>query len=554
MDEIAMRRLAARLLAELPAVVADPGERAEVRELLDGALARPSGQAGRQLRRVFARPPVRRWLRRQRPSERDGFKLHLDDDRLPVRYLTGACPQEILVGQRFPLEVAVTRRSHDDRDSVQLKAFAVPPEGVQVRVVLRPDRLTTDDDMVRELFVPPDEEKRDSDPVLFVLTAPRDGVYRPSIGMYVGGKPVGELRMEITAGTWSGSPNGARSTPLNDLVVEGGELAFDIVRRGGGYDYRLIADGVVESEHHSQFPTDLVAMLHGELTRLATSRDYDETSARRHLEDLGLRLWNSAVPGRIKECFWAQLDAIRSVSVVTDLHAVPWELMFPHTRGRDGLFLAERFPVVRRTTGQGHQRSLDLSRVAYVHPPRSPSGVADELAAVREILGERATHLPVISGWAELDTLLRQGDFGLLHVACHNESRNHGWDRISMAGGQFTTVNLEKAKSDRTLVRAGPLVFFNACRTTGGAVDTCFQSWAAGFLAAGAGAFVGSVWPVRSDAARRYALSFYNALVDDGMSLGGASLAAREAIKDLQDPTWLAYAVYGSASAVVTRV
>ena len=99
-------------------------------------------------------------------------------------------------------------------------------------------------------------------------------------------------------------------------------------------------------------------------------------------------------------------------------------------------------------------------------------------------------------------------------------------------------------------------MFLNGCRTAGEIPGfTQLIGWAKEFMGAGAGAFIGSLWAVRSSSARTFAEEFYNALVRDGEPLGVASLQARQAIAaDEGDPTWLAYTVYGNPSASVTHI
>jgi CHAT domain-containing protein len=98
---------------------------------------------------------------------------------------------------------------------------------------------------------------------------------------------------------------------------------------------------------------------------------------------------------------------------------------------------------------------------------------------------------------------------------------------------------------------AEPLVFFNACRTAGEAPWLAENlGWAKQFMKAGASAFVGSLWAVRSSAAQEFAEAFYNALVVKGLPLGPASLEARNVMAGYSgDPTWLAYTIYGSPAA-----
>jgi CHAT domain-containing protein len=119
-----------------------------------------------------------------------------------------------------------------------------------------------------------------------------------------------------------------------------------------------------------------------------------------------------------------------------------------------------------------------------------------------------------------------------------------------MKGGPFVPLLLNKAVSRRTLEARHPLVFMNACRTAGAVPEyTHMMGWAQQFMAAGSGAFAGTLWAVRSESASTFAETFYGALVD-GNNLGDACRLARlEASRDSADPTWLAYSVYGHPSA-----
>lgn len=120
-----------------------------------------------------------------------------------------------------------------------------------------------------------------------------------------------------------------------------------------------------------------------------------------------------------------------------------------------------------------------------------------------------------------------------------------------MADGPFAPIDLAVAAQLRSLRAEHPLVFFNACRSAG-EIDWfgATLGWAPQFLRAGAGAFIGTLWPVRSTSALDFADVFYDQLITHGKPLGQASLAARQAIRGQDgDPTWLAYAVYGSPAA-----
>ncbi len=94
----------------------------------------------------------------------------------------------------------------------------------------------------------------------------------------------------------------------------------------------------------------------------------------------------------------------------------------------------------------------------------------------------------------------------------------------------------------------------NACRSAGlNATYNRLDSWACKFLEAGAGAFVGSLWAVCDGTAREFAQEFYGQL-QAGRTLGQAVQQARQvAASQADDPTWLAYTVYGDPRAAVTQ-
>jgi CHAT domain-containing protein len=184
-------------------------------------------------------------------------------------------------------------------------------------------------------------------------------------------------------------------------------------------------------------------------------------------------------------------------------------------------------------------------------PDGSPSNALDEITAIRRILGQHDTGDRAIG---DLDVLLEHiesGQMGLLHFACHNTfAADAGGSAIGMDGGPFVPLLLKKAVTLQALGGRNPLVFINACRTAGAVPEyTQMIGWAEQFMAAGAGAFVGTLWAVRSNSATKFAEAFYSALAG-GTPLGQASQLARlEVARDRSDPTWLAYSVYGDPAA-----
>ena len=272
---------------------------------------------------------------------------------------------------------------------------------------------------------------------------------------------------------------------------------------------------------------------------------------RDRLRRLGAQLWADAVPEAVRRQFWEQAGRISSFSIASDLDTVPWELLYPVDGDKENGFLSEQFPVVRRVYGQGRARTLSLSAAAFVVPPGSPSDALDEVAAVRARLGSAVEDRGVLDSLENLLALLESGPRGIVHFACHNAFTTADGSAVTMSDGPFRPSDLALAVQRKALAAAGPLVFFNACRSAGEIPSfTRTMGWAKQFMEAGAGAFLGSLWAVRSSSARDFANAFYGAFVDGQQPLGQASLTARKAVaNDTGDPTWLAYTVYGSPAA-----
>jgi CHAT domain-containing protein len=192
-------------------------------------------------------------------------------------------------------------------------------------------------------------------------------------------------------------------------------------------------------------------------------------------------------------------------------------------------------------------------QASFVVPPGSPPEADQEVAALRAKFGSQIAYGGTLTRRAEVQDLIHRGMSGLLHFACHNAFGETG-SRVTMADGRFDPMDLAYARRAGTLRATRPLVCFNACRSAG-QINWYSASlgWAPQFLKAGAAAFIGTLWPVRSDSALIFAEAFYDLLVTERLPLGDASMKARQAIRDHGgDPTWLAYAVYGSPAAHVT--
>ena len=159
----------------------------------------------------------------------------------------------------------------------------------------------------------------------------------------------------------------------------------------------------------------------------------------------------------------------------------------------------------------------------------------------------------VISSLTPLQDLIADGNFGLLHFACHNAYNPGAGSFIALDNVRFTPMLMTTAAINKVLARSAPTIFINACRSAGlAATYNQLDGWATKFLEAGAAAFIGSLWAVSDGAAREFAQELYGQL-QAGCPLGTAVMRARQAAAaQPDDPTWLAYTVYGNPRATIT--
>jgi CHAT domain-containing protein len=154
---------------------------------------------------------------------------------------------------------------------------------------------------------------------------------------------------------------------------------------------------------------------------------------------------------------------------------------------------------------------------------------------------------------------LSAGQTQLYHFACHGnfDLTDPNESKLKLADGFLMPSQLTDDRKSG-LLRARPVVFVNACHAgERGFGLTRLGGWAERFIAAGASAFVGSLWEINDVLAARFAVEFYNRLFGVGgqgrLPLGAAFGEARLVLKELDpaNPTWLAYVLYGNPRAQV---
>jgi hypothetical protein len=477
--------------------------------------------------------------------------------RVLTRVVAAHFPSRVSVGEVASLIVRISVDEPSWARSSALRPLDVPSEGIRLNIVAQaPPGLLPLDRLDRELLLPPDG---DSEPVRFPFEARVLGLHRVNVTVWAGGTFAGEITVEISAEARAApAPAAAYTASLGELRPAPGEATLQVRRAAGGYMFQLMTpDNLYPpvTESLAGDPSGAVERTIATLQSLASGAGgYSATAASLWLREAGVDLWNQMVPQVIKDQFWEQRSRITSFTIATDQDIVPWELLYPLSPTEDEGFLVEQFPVMRRVYGQQRVGAVALRPAAFVLARDAPDQAYAEVGAVNQrIRAALATgNGTIVDGLESLLRLINSREAGLLHFACHNRfDVSQGGSAVAMADGDFTPMMLTSAATGRAL-RSHPLVFLNACRSAGASYEyTRLMGWASGFMGAGAGAFVGTLWAVPSGPAREFAESFYDACLGERLPLGAAVHAARTAIRTPGDPTWLAYTVYGDPAARV---
>lgn len=478
------------------------------------------------------------------PPSSPGFVEAPPSDVRP-RYLSATYPDAAQPGRRFSLEASVVLSRGAGRSEALLYGLRVPPGGKRLKLSIYAPGLTVYGDHQQEVYVPAD---RNSAPVRFDLAGARTGVQRVRLRAWEGGTCVGEVWAEITIDDHA--RGGHHRTLESEMEAGGlsGEVTLEVTHHYGNGENRY---GFRFRDPEMEFPEEFLPLrgdpaadverLIGRLDLLAEDAEASSPDELyRALKQEGAQLWDDLIPVAVQEQFWECMHRITQLTILADNDAFPWELLYP-TNDDVGFLATLDFPVTRRIEKWRRPRELYQHPARFVLPEGAPARAKDEVNVLRQLLDAQE---PNVSTLRELQTLIDNGGFGIMHFACHGS-----FSRDDM-GPQ---IHLDKAFLPRELALRrktwqAPLVFLNACRSAG-ARHRCIgqDSFAEKFIHAGAGAFIGSLWEVRDGTAPSFAIEMYQ-MLKDGHTLGSAVTELRRRVQD-GDPTWLAYAVYGHPQA-----
>ena len=157
----------------------------------------------------------------------------------------------------------------------------------------------------------------------------------------------------------------------------------------------------------------------------------------------------------------------------------------------------------------------------------------------------------------EIVELLQSSEFDLFHYSGHDTAGFGPVDDAMLlvddtfmhegevVGGGLTA---SMVRSLRFQDGHRPLVFLNACES--GRLGSGLGGFAAAFMEAGAGAFVGSQWAIDAEPAKDFAMAFYERFLTGKTPLAEAVSEARQHRGSTWTANRLAYVAYGDPEVV----
>jgi hypothetical protein len=350
-----------------------------------------------------------------------------------------------------------------------------------------------------------------------------------------------------------------RSADLTLLIfeqtnVQGTSITFRLNSPDSGLGLNFQPFGPVL---YRSAPKDIFTEFFKDIDALAAGTETERRESMRKLEQRGAWLYETLFPDVLRDVIWKLQDKIKSVLIQSDEPWIPWEMcrlvQKEEARYVDGPFLCEAFELTRWIPGIRRVDSLDMKNIGVVAPQDSGLNLAmDERDFLLRLDDQKRNVESIPANYLDVLDAMAKGSYDVIHFTGHGLFRDGDPNRSGIIlenGNELRPTDI--SGRTRNLGMAHPLVFLNACQSgVGGWSLNDVGGWAAQFLRAGAGAFLGTYWSVYDDSAFNFARTFYQALFD-GKTVAGSAREARASIKKDGKSTFLAYTVFAEPCARV---
>ena len=505
-----------------------------------------------------------------------------------TRYTDIVCPRRIWVNSpRVPVVVRLT---------VQRSALSAAVEEMVLREGL-PVQVRIEAPLFEILNAPRQDillvRDQDSAPVVFDLRPRQVGHTDITLDFFQSGDPVGTATVAVEV-TPDEVAEGAEARPARPLQVEPDIAPPDRVlhvawnQPGSALHFTLIQDGGASWNDGFRpiplngSPAAHAAALYRQITSLVGAADPTvDTLLQRQLQipfadvdrrvkRLGQNLWRELIPAELKTLYSRERERWRNrtLLVFSDEPHIPWELVWPYEAGawEDEGPWCQTLRLTRwlrkDDRGNGNDKApgrMAANALAVLAPTYSllknlPSAQHERQLLLDLIRQHNLRDLsPAEATWQAVMDLLEAGGYDWVHVAAHGNFYPDAPDGDSALWLQrdnaLTPQHIAGMQIEGYLRQHRPAFFFNACEVgRQGWALTRIGGWANRLISGGAGLFVGPLWSVGDRSALTFANAFYQSLFS-GQTVATATQQARLAARQVGDPTYLAYSVYGHPNA-----
>jgi len=494
--------------------------------------------------------------------------------------LSAQAPAELALGSDgvIQLQAAIAGTAPSLAHVVRTSLDPSKKADIVALLTIRGDALEAVDTSVARLPVPSAEKPESSSALQ--IRAQREGTAQIGLVFRHAGSELGTLtfRVRVVVSAPSrkkvesrvtAAPADAADKDLVLLLVDDAPLAggacyrYRLVSESLGWDYlEFMSPQLLDESGGPASAHRFVESLYQRMTQRVVRNMDDANLFARELKGMGTDLSRQLFPSDLVRLLWDKRNEFRSVELKSWEPYIPWEVLrleHPDTRLVDERYLAE-YGLVRSLNGRSRPRQLALGSWRYLaaaYPNKLAAPLTAEKAVFTDVLQGRGIAATELSASPDaIYDALNEPDFDVLHICCHGKAEHENIEQAVLIigdrkrGGVVEALVIDPAtvRSEARLEARHPLVFLNACESARfGRSLTAWGGWPRTFWDAGAGAFIGTSWPVRDVPARAFCESFYGSLID-GQTLANAATAGREAAKAKGDATWLAYKVYGRPS------
>lgn len=488
-------------------------------------------------------------------------KSIVDSINTEVWFAEADFPERVTVGQTTSLLIGLVKESTLEKIT-QLNVIS----GTTVQVVVKANRgFQLQGSWEATLQIKDDEEML---PIRFTLVATDIGPGIIRIFFFNGGQALGAIMLNPTVVSRESeylSSSYSTRQKLPTIVSRQPDLSLFILERSANgkcqIDFRLQTDTLrMKPFGHKKLisPDKYFRDLFKDIDRFSMKTKEEQMKTEQRLAAIGTSLFEEVLPKALQEKLLELQKHIKWVQILSDEPWIPWEMLrFTFEEDsiiREGPYFGELFAITRWCADLPNQSKLSLKRFAVIAPTNSYLPCAkDEINYLSSLTHNSRLIDQVSTSSLDIKSLLANENpiYDCWHFVGHGTFDSQRPDNAQILLEDEPLYAWEISGKLRNFGRSHPLVFLNACQTSlEGMSLTGSGGWAKYILKTNAAAFVGTLWSVSDRAAYTFSKTFYAHLLA-GIPIGEAARLARAEVRNMNDPSWLAYTVFADPLAKV---